>query len=324
MTRITNFGRKRTYVEASFAGDLPSASHDATEPKAADLAVSSAQGDSAPPKKKRKRTKKSKDVSGDGQQTSDSKPAGEADGEDMGEGPSSGPKKSKKIQKDWNNRKSKSVAASGYAKRTEQRRLNRISDRQAETVCFACREKGHAARDCPKASTGVEDGGENGKKTVRKVLGMCYRCGSTKHSLSRCKQPEDPHNPLPFASCFVCSGKGHLASSCPQNKEKGIYPDGGCCKLCGEKTHLAKNCELRKHDQSGTAAATLFGTGSGAGADEDDFHTFKRRTAEVSRDEKKEDKQWKQLDVKAGLHTGTVKAFGKAALPSKTKKVVTF
>lgn len=79
---------------------------------------------------------------------------------------------------------------------------------------------------------------------------LVHRCGSNKHSLSRCKKPEDPGNRFPFASCFVCSGKGHLAGSCPQNKEKGVYPNGGCCKLCGETTHLAKDCALRKNGQS--------------------------------------------------------------------------
>ena len=71
------------------------------------------------------------------------------------------------------------------------------------------------------------------------------------------------------------------------------------------------------------ASAALFGTGKEAGADEDDFHTFKRRTAEVSRDEKDEEKFKKMQNIKVGVHSGTVKRFG--AVPvSKPKKVVTF
>ncbi|KIM69671.1 hypothetical protein SCLCIDRAFT_1208169 [Scleroderma citrinum Foug A] len=174
-----------------------------------------------------------------------------------------------------------------------------------------CRDKGHTAKECPKASAGTGNGG-GGNTTV----GICYRCGSKRHTLSRCKKPEDPLNPLPFASCFVCSKKGHLASACPKNADKGVYPNGGCCKLCGEKTHLAKDCALRKHDQSGTAARTVFGTGKEAGADEDDFHVFKRKNREVSKSERDESKQRKQLVLKVGAHTGTVKSFGDP-LPGK-------
>lgn len=75
---------------------------------------------------------------------------------------------------------------------------------------------------------------------------LTCRCGSRKHSLSKCRAAVDPEKPLPFASCFVCNGAGHLSSMCPHNVDKGIYPNGGCCKLCGEVTHLAKNCGLRK------------------------------------------------------------------------------
>jgi len=60
-----------------------------------------------------------------------------------------------------------------------------------------------------------------------------------------------------------------------------------------------------------------------AGADEDDFHAFKRRTAQVEKDEKKEEKAIRSMEVKAGVHSGVVKAFGKQSVAS-TKKVVYF
>jgi zinc finger CCHC domain-containing protein 9 len=153
------------------------------------------------------------------------------------------------------------------APRSEARRQKRIAGRQAETTCFACREKGHMAIDCPVAGGNVDN--KNRDESRRKIVGICYRyvcfssfrsfiilritlrcayrCGSTRHTLARCKKPIDESNPLPFACCFISSGKGHLASSCPQNGNKGIYPNGGRCKLCGDTpAHLARNCGLRK------------------------------------------------------------------------------
>jgi len=211
---------------------------------------------------------------------------------------------------------------------SERRRMKRIRERHVETICFACREKGHAARDCTRSIAPIDEHGE-GKigegftqnKPGKNAVGICYRCGSRKHNLSRCREQADPSNPLPFASCFVCSGQGHLASSCPQNQFKGIYPNGGCCKLCGETTHLAKDCSLRKNE---VAASTVFlGTGHDAGADEDDFHTFKRRNAEVDRSEKAVKGIKRQANIKMGSHTGVVKSFARTPIAA-SKKVVTF
>ncbi|PCH37411.1 hypothetical protein WOLCODRAFT_128311 [Wolfiporia cocos MD-104 SS10] len=211
---------------------------------------------------------------------------------------------------------------------SEKRRLKRKDERYAETICFACRERGHAAKDCTKniLSTANDNSDQRGErnprlKTGRTAVGICYRCSSRKHSLSRCKEPEDPSNPLPYASCFVCSGKGHLASSCPENQAKGIYPNGGCCKLCGDTMHLAKDCKLRQKEVADTTV--FLGTGNGAGADEDDFHTFRRRNAEVDKLERIEERVKKQANMKVGAHSGTVKSYAKKPIAS-TRKVVYF
>ncbi|THV07643.1 hypothetical protein K435DRAFT_709696 [Dendrothele bispora CBS 962.96] len=195
---------------------------------------------------------------------------------------------------------------------SEKRRQKRVSEKQATTTCFACREKGHSARNCPKTGDGDQS---------KKVVGMCYRCGSTRHTLSRCKKPEDLSNPLPFASCFVCNGKGHLASACPQNRDKGVYPNGGCCKLCGETTHLAKDCDLRKKDTN--ILARVIGIDDNVGADEDDFHIIGRRKHQLDKDERRMEKSQRLKDVKVGAQSGIIKSFGKvpASLP---KKVVYF
>jgi zinc finger CCHC domain-containing protein 9 len=67
----------------------------------------------------------------------------------------------------------------------------------------------------------------------------------------------------------------------------------------------------------------IIGISREAGADEDDFHMFKRRKAAVEKDEKVEDRVKRSIDLKAGAHTGIVKSFGAPAVKS-TKKVVYF
>ena len=145
------------------------------------------------------------------------------------------------------------TAAADRAASTEARRLKRMAGRYEHMTCFACRQVGHSAKDCPTVRPDADPEGytttttkPNTETTAVAIVGICYRCGSRKHNLARCRRPAQPDNPLPYASCFVCSGSGHLASSCPQNNGKGVYPNGGSCKLCGETTHLARDCTLRK------------------------------------------------------------------------------
>ncbi len=73
------------------------------------------------------------------------------------------------------------------------------------------------------------------------------------------------------------------------------------------------------------AAKTVFvGTGQGGGADEDDFHTFKRKTQEVDKAEKVGEKARRKAEVKVAAHSGVVKAFGDPVPGSKKKKAVFF
>ncbi|TFK53577.1 hypothetical protein OE88DRAFT_1260670 [Heliocybe sulcata] len=325
MTRYTSIGYKRKYLEAGFgddADDVDAAPQDESFAAEEGTTASVPQdlGSVDPPKKKRKRSKKPKvaklnveEVQGtEGVEAQGKERAQEQTGESA-----QGTAEVREKKKAGQGKKQKRLDAKA---RSDQRRQRRIDERYANTTCLACREKGHMAKKCPKAKT--EDGnGQQGKSAV----GICYRCGSRGHNLSKCKKAVDPENPLPFAACFVCSGTGHLASACPQNKEKGVYPNGGNCKLCGETSHLAKNCPLRQNgtnDGAKNTSASLIGTGQQAGADEDDFHIIKRRTAEIDLEEKQAERAKRLANVKAGVHSGVVKAFGKTA-PAQ-KKVVFF
>ena len=60
--------------------------------------------------------------------------------------------------------------------------------------------------------------------------------------------------------------------------------------------------------------------GEVAGADEDDYHIFRRRQADVEKDEQGEDRIKRLANVKRGALTGVVKAFPKSSLDSSKAK----
>ena len=292
MTRYTNVGRKRTYVQAGFNNDgdadVIRESNLQTDALASfPLSNHATPVSTEPPKKKHRggKARQSKRIGKDLNAATTSIGV-ESSGEVSVEAestPGSQPLRKAVKSRDKKGAKSASLivfvtndslttayylGADARKFASEQRRLKRQDLRHLDTVCFACREKGHSAKACPKTSGFCEEkGGENRSKrrSSKPTVGICYRygccssslelanliillvrCGSRRHNLSKCPKPIDHENPLPFASCFVCSAIGHLAGSCPNNQEKGVYPNGGCCKLCGQTTHLAKDCDLRK------------------------------------------------------------------------------
>ncbi|KAH9018997.1 hypothetical protein EDB85DRAFT_2009910 [Lactarius pseudohatsudake] len=307
MTRYTNAGRKRTYVQASFDPndhETLTTAASASGPDSSDPLQAQQEarvGTSPEPSRKRRRRSKV---------GSEEKIVADDDGNDKPVVKSEKTKKALAKLKAKERAKRAKKTAADRAAASETRRLKRKVERCANTTCFACREVGHSAKDCPSVLPGTGDGAT---KTTKNLIGICYRCGSRKHNLARCRKPPEPDGSLPFASCFVCSGRGHLAGSCPDNSGKGVYPNGGSCKLCGETAHLAKDCTLRTKTDGG-AAATLLGTGREAGADEDDFLMIRRRNLEIDRDERKEAKALRAADV--------VKASGRTSV--KPNKVVHF
>ncbi|KAL5507580.1 hypothetical protein ACEPAH_7036 [Sanghuangporus vaninii] len=327
MTRYTNLGRKRSFLEAGFSDDkIERTVDDVTDDNV--LANVDEKPESHPsqaPAKKQKRSKEKKPKEIE-------RPSDKQEGKDNNELAEDAEEKeeSQLVKQAYSkgsrekNRKQEAIKAA----RSEQRRIQRKQEKLANTTCFACRKKGHAAKDCPKVKSGEISDNRTGKSNT--ITGICYRCGSSKHTLSRCKKPENPDNPLPYASCYVCSGKGHLASSCPKNKEKGVYPNGGCCKLCGETSHLAKNCPTRK--QANDSNTLLVGTGMNASPDEDDFHSFKRVDAEIDLEDQKEAKMKKKKrkyqepkvdsDALYKTHASTVKTSTPSTSYSASKKKV--
>lgn len=88
MTRITNVGRKRKYLEAGFATETTTTSNEHLVPE-----VNTDQGDSVHPKKKRKNTKKPKIYGGDEQTPGGIEAERDMSVQGKGEGPSVGRKK---------------------------------------------------------------------------------------------------------------------------------------------------------------------------------------------------------------------------------------
>ncbi|XP_062985733.1 zinc finger CCHC domain-containing protein 9 [Elgaria multicarinata webbii] len=134
-------------------------------------------------------------------------------------------------------------------KRREDRRVKRQEIKTNRMVCFHCRKPGHGVADCPAVLKSQDMG-----------TGICYRCGSTEHEISKCRAKTDPAlGEFPYAKCFICGEMGHLSRSCPDNP-KGLYAEGGSCRICGSVEHFKKDCpENQNSDRAVTVGRWLKG-----------------------------------------------------------------
>ncbi|KAJ9121684.1 hypothetical protein QFC22_002304 [Naganishia vaughanmartiniae] len=274
MTRVTSFLMPKRDQQASTFEEMRAAATPKPEPVTkeapqmeTDKPTEKKQGKSRPNPQKRKRENREKAAQQESAQQEETGPA-----------------------QGWGKRED----VMRKAQKTEDRRQGRVQDRNTNTTCFACRAKGHAAKDCPnvllaaantdlgqdeveeqpsadsrglkrkKGKKGADLAGSSGR-CYRQAFAVLYIALFTPNLqpwLHRCDSsehplsrcPKPPSVGLPYAHCFICLEKGHLASKCPSNS-RGIYPNGGSCKVCGSVQHRAQDCPDDK--RGGPAPAVI-------------------------------------------------------------------
>ncbi|XP_054715294.1 zinc finger CCHC domain-containing protein 9-like [Uloborus diversus] len=137
----------------------------------------------------------------------------------------------------------------------KERRKAELKMRKLNKPCLNCRQIGHLYADCPLSSQ----------------HGICFKCGSTEHTSSKCSKDISGY---PFAKCFICNEQGHISKDCPKNKH-GVYIKGGKCHLCGNVNHFKKDCPTLKkqQDEEIIAAYTI---DAGASVDQEIVPTVKK------------------------------------------------
>eukprot|EP00047_Mylnosiga_fluctuans_P012856 m.28120 g.28120 ORF g.28120 m.28120 type:complete len:209 (-) comp4500_c0_seq2:87-713(-) len=166
----------------------------------------------------------------------------------------------------------------GVNKDAQRRQDRRQKFRQVDTICFGCRQRGHAVSNCPNSDAG----------------GICYRCGQSNHTTASCRVRPKPGEPeYPFATCFICKERGHLSKACPDNP-RGLYPNGGCCNVCGSVEHLRRDCpDLLK--SRGQSKFKLSMNSAAASADAEDVAIGEEEEAEEAPPSPPKEKKKKKL-----------------------------
>ncbi|KCV68332.1 hypothetical protein H696_05249 [Fonticula alba] len=116
-------------------------------------------------------------------------------------------------------------ASAGPMSKAERERERRRLRAAKKTICFQCRERGHAVRDCPLTAGGVAGVDGADRKLMQEagaaVSGICFHCGADDHVTRSCTASVKNFG---FALCFTCGQQGHLSGACEKNPN-GLYPD---------------------------------------------------------------------------------------------------
>ncbi|KAL7424131.1 hypothetical protein Q5752_001716 [Cryptotrichosporon argae] len=198
--------------------------------------------------------------------------AEEARGGDGGgdAGPSSSNKR-KPERAGWGRNPEIAKRARANVHRTDVRREARIADKQASTTCFACRQRGHAARDCPNVleaamgahgsaamlevggvveavqreaeseageAGGAEAGGETGGED-----GVKGKKGKGKKDRGKVKAKEGANGgEVTGGKCYRCNSASHALSRCPKRIDPADPTPFATCFVCLERGHLSAAC----------------------------------------------------------------------------------
>jgi zinc finger CCHC domain-containing protein 9 len=194
------------------------------------------------------------------------------------------------------------------AKRSEKRRLLRVKNKTDETTCFACREKGHSVKDCPQNAD---------SNTI--ASGICFRFVIiklkpskflTNHTGAAARSTAYPSAKSLYLMILrtLCHLR-HVSFArvrdisrldAPQTKRKASTQMAALAKYVARRVilprivksghqvylptllSLGSNGPIFPEPQKDSI---LVGSGTNAGADEDDFHVVSRGRKEVNEEE---------------------------------------
>eukprot|EP01090_Pellita_catalonica_P005444 TRINITY_DN1545_c0_g1_i2.p1 TRINITY_DN1545_c0_g1~~TRINITY_DN1545_c0_g1_i2.p1 ORF type:complete len:353 (-),score=39.60 TRINITY_DN1545_c0_g1_i2:79-1137(-) len=159
---------------------------------------------------------------------------------------------------------------------------------ERKIVCYACKEEGHFANNCPSRGNG---GGRGNVEGGPGRFGACYKCGEEGHWSNNCPQNQASGRGGGGGggrggSCYSCGEEGHWSNNCPKKNSSGSRYGGasgsaggysrggggssssrsGACYKCGEEGHWSNNCPKNNSGGGGYGRGGGYSGGRGGGS----------------------------------------------------------